>query len=364
MKKYFWMAALASVAFASCVNEEMTEVNQEQSKRLLSFGAPVMYNQSRIVNGEISGSTYPTEENFVVYGFEHRGQFAGWGVNEEKNASDQRYFPESGEEVQHRPNSSYWDTATNYYLPTEPDHYLSFLACSPVRAKNHGTFTVDSDGLTITDWKMQANSSIQYDLMCSTVTANVAQARVPINFYHTLSSICFSFSKADNGADTPHAIHLTSVKVGGDILNKGTFKQNLPGTSNIQGAPRWKDLSKDGDNEYVLLADTKEVFVEGSATTAFVGGNFLPIPQQVNSDMYVEISYTIQQEEGEVADNKTLKIPFTNFIKTGGSVTEEWLMSNRYTYHIHFGALTKIFFAPTIMQNWIENDNAGVYTIQ
>ena len=65
MKKNLFFAVFACACLASCVNESENLLEESKGKRL-TFGAPVMYNQSRAVVGEIDGATYPAEESFTV----------------------------------------------------------------------------------------------------------------------------------------------------------------------------------------------------------------------------------------------------------------------------------------------------------
>lgn len=379
MKRMLWMAALTSVAFASCVSEDVAENNQTQQLKKISFGAPVMYNQSRAVLGEISGTTYPFNEDFVVFGIEHVGDFKGWDADnvvttKGEDEESVGYFPEEGVTVTNdNSESRYWYTTENYYLPADPDNKLSFAAYSPARAKNDGTITYGDNGLVITDWVMKNNPSEQYDLMNSTLSANITQAEVPIKFYHALSSIHFYFAKPVlESGNSPHSVKITKLAIKGNIRNKGTYKENLAAGADTYGEPTWSglDTTDDAPEEYVLFSgDGMEVTTADAGTKTMIGGNFLPIPQTVNNDMKVSISYTIQQDEnGDVDVVTDLEIPFTSFVQpnTSGTGTHilMWERAKRYVYHVYFGALKRIYFAPVIGKDWTVVDNAGAYTIE
>ena len=83
MKKMLLMAAIASVVFASCVNDEVANP-KNQIKKKIKFDNPVLYcneNSRANVTGEIGGGSYPQDENFVIYAVSHENDFAGWAAS-------------------------------------------------------------------------------------------------------------------------------------------------------------------------------------------------------------------------------------------------------------------------------------------
>ncbi len=367
MKKMFF-ATLACVALASCVSEtnRVPEANRGQR---LSFGAPVLSTQTRNYEGEITGTDYPETERFVVYAVEHVGDFAGWeGANIVKDGSGNGYFPTTGEIVT-KGDDNHWYTTNSYYLPSVPGNKLSFAAVSPARVAYDGVtpranVSYDKTGLTIVDWVMPSENP--YDLMYSSRTLDVTEAEVSINFKHALSSIRFQFVKptvADGGAYQV-IIKKLAVKAAG-LKNKGTFTNGIE-VANKEGAPSWTldptPVSVSGD-EYVLFqGDDYEV----QTSLAEIGGveSFMPLPQNVTSNMKVAVTYQITQIEGGAPEAEvTAEIPFTDFIYDTDKHTTEWKMGNRYIYQISFGAMTKIFFHPTVT-DWVTTGNAGVYVIK
>lgn len=351
MKKNLFFAVFACACLASCVNESENLLEESKGKRL-TFGAPVMYNQSRAVVGEIDGATYPAEESFTVFGIEHKGVFDGW---EAENVIP--FFPEAGEVVTKSQTENYWYTVKDYYLPTEPDHKLSFAAYSPSRA--NGTISYGADGLTITDWRMpDAN---MYDLMYSTRSLNKKQAEIPIAFLHALSSIHIQFAKA--ATDGPSSVEVTKVAIKStDIKNVGTFKDNIATTTDGTGAA-WEDLKATNlPTEYAIFNGTFDVDTDAAEATE--SADFLPIPQDLTDNMKLVISYKIRMQETEdyqVVEN--LEIPFKEF-KVGNVVeTTKWERAKRYFYTVTFGGLTKIKFKPSVA-GWTDVDNAGTYIIK
>jgi hypothetical protein len=340
------------------VNESENLLEESKGKRL-TFGAPVMYNQSRAVVGEIDGATYPAEESFTVFGIEHKGDFAGWeATNVIKDAQGNGFFPTAGEVVE-KGDDGFWYTSTDYYLPTEPDHKLSFAAYSPSRA--NGTISYGADGLTITDWRMPDTG--MYDLMYSTRNTDVKTDVVNIAFLHALSSIHINFAMStENG---PSSVVVTKVAIKGkdtDIKNVGTFNDNIATTTDGTGAT-WDNLGATNlPTEYVILNSDYTVTTTAAEPTASV--DFLPIPQELDNQTLL-ISYKIKMEgDADYQVVEGLEIPFKNFtIGATTDFTENWERAKRYFYTVTFGGLTKIKFKPSVA-GWTDVDNAGTYIIK
>ncbi len=356
MKKNLFFAVFACACLASCVNESETLLKENKGQRL-TFGAPVMYNQTRAVVGEIDGATYPVGESFTVFGIEHEGVFAGWeATNVIKDAQGKGFFPAAGEVVT-KGTDNYWYTEEDYYLPTEPNRYLSFAAYSPSTA--NGTISYGADGLTITDWRMP--DADMYDLMYSTRNTDVTTAVVDIAFLHALSSIHIKFAMAEE--EGPHSVVVTKVAIKGDgIMNVGTFNDKIATTTDGTAA-EWTGLDATDDipDEYVIFNGTFNVTTDAAEPTAIA--DFLPIPQGLENQTLL-ISYKIKMEGDEVYQVVTdLEIPFKDFKVNGEVKTTEWERAKRYFYTVTFGGLTKIKFSPSVA-GWTDVNEAGTYIIK
>ena len=235
---------------------------------------------------------------------------------------------------------------------------MTFDAYSPVRANQHGTVSYGDNGLTITNFKIQNEPQFQYDLLYSPRTIDATSSPVSIGFKHALSSIRFKFVKPADGA---HSILVKRVEILGDILNKGDFFQDIAlNSATSTGSPRWDNKIKEGNLTYTLYNSTGGFEVPAS-TGAEISGiySFLPIPQQVTSNKSVRIVYaTKQQSTDDYGSDIEKVIPFTDFIISGTTYTTSWDMGKRYVYHVHFGALKEIYFAPTVT-DWVEVSEAG-----
>ncbi len=359
MKKYLFLAALASVALASCVNDE-SNVAME-APQPLRFDAPVMTTQTRAnVKGEILGVQYDQNEWFTVfcriYPVTNDG-YQGWDVSDAKD-----YFDANGAIAKH--DGSYWSTDTKYYWPAN-DHALAFSAYSPSSVTG---VTCDATGLTITDFAPASESDDQFDLMYSDrvygcTKNNNAGKEVPIQFKHALSSIVFSTASAAEGV----TYKITGIKVSGKIHASGTFKQNLSKADDTTDG-YYKEEAKWGTNDDDIreVTYTPTIATEGVSVTKtptiFTGKDLalLLIPQTVPTDAKVEITYTATTNS--VTINHTKSILLNEFIINERTTPiTEWEMGHRYVYRISFGETSHIYFNPSMTQ-W-KTEPTAIYTI-
>lgn len=363
MRRILLVATISSVALASCVKDESVDLTQQAKK--LSFEAPVMGTQSRAeVTGEIYGTTYPTDENFVVYAVKHNDDLTTWDAGT-GFWTDNIATPI----IVAKENNSGWEEkdGTDYYWPKATDEVvkLSFAAYSPAGLPNGATASYGATGLTIEDFTVNNNVSEQIDLMFSDRTLNQTEADnatdgVSINFNHALSSIVFSAVEEDANAD----YQITGISIKGNFVTKATFKENVTdgatyvysvgGTENT-AVPAWSNPTTTTNQTYT--PSFTDYNVTGDATE-FTGGNvanqaetaILTIPQTIPAEATVTITYVYTPTNG-VGGTYTKTVNFNEFTIDSGSPITSWEVGKRYTYLFQFGGTQKIFFNPTV-KDW------------
>ena len=403
MKKKYWITALASVAFVSCVNEVPVSDDNNQQLQELKFGLPVMSTQSRTL-GEIVGAQYPDDENFVVYAVMHNGAFSGWENSfdyQNKLDEDQTnntgignapFFPKNGVVVSKSAENNYWhiNGDVSYYWPKNEvdedknpttDYRMTFAAFSPASLLYPAGDEVYCDdvtyskaGLDITGYQMPDKPSNHFDILFSTRTTDAVTSPVAINFKHALSSIRFMFVKQAYTTGGVYKVNIKKIDLIGEIFNKGDFKQTITSVDNSSGNPKWENLQiiKDTDpidankqvtKIYTLYNDNFSV-PEGSSVEIQGISSFMPIPQGVNDKMKVRIEYDVIMHENGAAEPDEIEIPFTDFLLPSSSnYISRWERGNRYVYTVQFGALKEIFFAPIISEDWVTTNNTSFYSI-
>lgn len=373
MKKLLFLAALSSVALASCVSDESPSIDATPSGKAISFNAPVMYSQTKAVGytGEIVG-TYPTDEEFCVYAVWTPESYTKWDAT---GNSAKWYMSTGGAgiKVTHDPSiddtttgsSGAWAPETNYYWPK--NGYLTFAAYSPAEAS--GTFSYGKEGLTITNFEVEGTASNQYDLMfsdraynkkTSTSGSNTTYDGVDILFKHALSSIKFKVKLKEDYTGTTIKVKKISIY---KIENKGTFTENIL-TENSAGdtkTPEWTSsgaLVPDTD-PYIPFSGEQVVTTTPSPLSG--ASDLILMPQKfhdgtivTNAEKNLKIEYTITSAAGNDIPQEEI-VSFSEIPTDAGNVSE-WKIGFRYTYTLIFG-LDKIYFAPEV-KSW--DDATGI----
>lgn len=370
MKKLLFLAALSSVALASCVSDESPSIDATPSGKAISFNAPVMYSQTKAVAGEI-GTTYDINEAFRVYAVWTPNTYTTW----DDAANKHEWYMGTGTEgvkVTWNPGiddddpavttdgTGAWAPSPNYYWPK--NGYLTFAAYSPADAS--GTFSYEKEGLTITNFEVEGTASNQYDLMfsdraynkkTSTGGSNTTYDGVDILFKHALSSIKFKVKLKDDYTGTTIKVKKISIY---KIENKGTFTENIS-TENSAGdikAPAWTPsgaLVPDTD-PYIPFSGEQVVTTTPSPLSG--ASDLILMPQKfhdgttaTNAEKNLKIEYTITSAAGNDIPQEEI-VSFSEIPTDAGNVSE-WKIGFRYTYTLIFG-LDKIYFAPEV-KDWV-----------
>ena len=324
MKKSLVLMALAGVALASCVNDVADVAQNEQKKALIGFQSPVIYQNatSRYVAGEISGTTYPKEESFMVAA---RTTAGNWEAG--------TAYWTGFEKVSYVGAQNGWKTSTDYYWPTNP---LSFVAYSPAElpATTLADVTYTNAGWNFDDFVVPTDQTQKIDLLYSDLItnqtgngANGGYYGVPVVFKHALSSIHFKVVKA---AGVTADVILKSITISG-VKNKGDFN----------GAT-WT-AAADAGVSYVTDGSSLEFDKDGKD----VANSLLLMPQALTGvKMVVEYSVNgVDKTTSELVLNN-----LTGSSKNGTTTISAWAPGTRYTYILNYSALAEdlIYFAPSV----------------
>lgn len=396
MKKVLLLTAVASVAFASCVKDEASNLEKQVNQKI-TFDSPVLYgnvNSRANVQGEVGTHTYgginysyPREENFMIYAVSHTGDFAGW------NSATVAAFNNTSISYDDQVDGWAPKTAGGGYYYWENGKKMTFAASSPTDLEQTNWGSEDkrsygATGLIITDFEVPANASHQYDLLFSTRSCNNTSANmdhsasyysgIPVAFQHALSSIRFSIRNT-----SPETVVLTGITLKG-VKYKGTFNENItenaadytrydrtPSTGNVN--PAWTVADAKIASPYIAFEGAVQFkenanyvsqlvaeAVEGGITTN-VCNQLLLMPQELTDDVTLEVNYTVNGN----ANTKEVKLKGLESVKNEGKADElktainTWEMGKRYTYRLYYSSSTadkdKIYFAPST-DDWQEVD--------
>lgn len=364
MKRFLFMSALASVALASCVNDEAMENTSKASDQKITFNAPVVSGLTRTPQyGEI-GTDYDINESFNVFALWHKEKYSSWAAVDNKSAV---YMNEVTVSHTTTTNDSYkigedegngsWTFQGEgetgpYYWPK--DGYLTFAAYSPADAV--GTYSMtETNGLQIDDFSVDEDASKHYDLLYSELSKDQTRKGytadhdnylgVDINFNHALSSIRFMVKTKETYSNA--VITLQKIEIGG-VKYKGDFTQNLDATPNTAMWTVENDLIS-----AAYVSTNSDQVVNATATEPSNHNDIILMPQTLTDNAEITVTYTMQVNGGAV-------IPQTQTVKIN-TLSDKWEIGKRYTYNIIF-TLEKVYFAPDVT-DWVDVPETGTEDI-
>lgn len=283
---------VAAAVTASCTKN----VIDLPSGGSISF-APVAEKSTKAI---IEGTSYPATESFVVSAY-HEGSDA--------------YFEDL--EASYNNSIALWETSTAEYWPLAGS--LDFIAYSPSSASG---VTIDSDGVSASDYTIQTLAQMTTDLCYASATvadcSNHPES-VPLVFNHALSQVVFRVKAADYYSNV--SLSMTSLSMRG-IYSVGDF-------TDTDG---WENLNTEFN--YALHNIPVTLTYDGSnapVTTDIC--SYLFIPQELGSNAAIRVGYSVTQTisgTDYTLDNSPVTIPL------GSSVTE-WEAGKKYIYTLNIG---------------------------
>lgn len=350
MKKLFFIAAIASVAFASCVKNDPAPSVTEQHE--ITFAAPVVGTATKVTTGELSGAVYPTADHFNVYAVWHDGNFAGWD-------SGSLYMDDV--ETQYDDTYNGWRPLDRHYWPKNGK--MTFAAYSPTALASYSTsHSYTATGLKISGFQVQADAKDHVDVLyskrsynkekTSADNTNTPYDEVDIDFKHALSSIQFTAKTAADYGTT--VIKLKKITLYG-VNSKGDFDEKVdeavPDT--YKDDPTWTNPSEvvAEPNAYVYYNNTTGQTLSDAAWVMNGQANqtdLICLPQTLPATATVVVTYSINPPGGS-----TDEVDVTLEKKINALTTTEWEPGKRYTYHLTI-SLDEIYFAPEVT-DWVED---------
>ena len=390
MKKFFFFAAAACVAFASCVKNEGPVATVDQPQEI-SFAAPVLSPNVKSANEFCND--FPTDVKIGLWAYyyvnptnsELDAEYAGFAAGTIYMGKDQGGLPlqyytgnvdgvgSTTKEVQT------WKHATNkYYWPKNGS--LTFTAYAPYNAKNALLANTTESGVTFTEYVVPEDPSDQEDLLYSeraynkkAIDAdpglNSTYEGVSLVFKHALSSIHFKVKTADAYSAAEAQGGTTTLIVKSiellNVASMASFDQNLPdengGTATVgvwNGFANKKTYKVDFPSADGITLTKDAVYVRNASATAPVAANgrqttdLILIPQVLNDDrvngnnIKLRVTFTLQNDQ--------MAAPIQQVI-TKDLITDtvtEWKEGCRYLYTISVD-LDEIYFEPSVTP-WVD----------
>ena len=337
MKKTIIISAFAAALLATgCVSNEAFSPEEKQVE--ICFATPVVGSMTKAPwYGEI-GSTYPTSENFTIFGVRHASTYDGWASTNAVsyiNGAEFKYYDRYNDATT---GTGGWKALNKkYYWPMSG--VLSFGGYSPSSAhaadpgEGTGEFSYNENGVQIADFTVNPDVAKQQDVMYAKRTYNKTTNTginsiydgVDIEFVHALSAIKFT---AQLDGDYGSKFTVTSIQIGG-VKGKGDFNENIDLIDDVKAIYDSKDTKpswtvKGSNTSYTVFSGTAKL----SKTSQTVAENIILLPQTMTTDAYITIKYKV----GDVAT--AAEVETTVKLK---DLTSQWVMGTRYTYNITLG---------------------------
>ena len=221
-------------------------------------------------------------------------------------------------------NGSSWTTAAGkFFWPVEGDLHLYGYA--PAAPGKNGTFQIDKDAQTLTDFVPFATAAAQQDFVYAKSTGNNATngtTGVELNFQHALTEI----SVAAKNSNTAYTVKVTGVKLG-NVKTKGTF--TFPSIAN--SAASWT-LSTADVGSYETTWSTATALTSSVSTLDEANVAFMLLPQQLEkSDKASEKSYLALKVNITMQGGKVIRDGWAYI-----GLNTNWEMGKHYTYSVDF----------------------------
>ena len=340
MKKSLFLAALATIALASCTQNE--DFSQPEK---INFN-PVNY-KAQSTKAPITGAYYTSNDpSFGIFAF-HTDK--GWN---ETGTTIKEYIQKS--EVTWQDDE--WNTATDAYWPLSGS--LTFIGYTPYGVT--AEYAEETKTLTISDFSAANQDDLMYtlpsdaqDLKANTDNYNNGNtantyAGVPIKFRHALSQIVVKAKVADTNTGATFTINSISLQGMND-------NATLTVTENGNSVASWGTPYNTRDAAFnILTAETEEL----NTTLTKIGDAVLVIPQALNAQqqkLVISYSMTFNGVETTTTPAKEIVLATTDL--------EELAMGKKYTLNLTLYA-DRIQYSPSVAVDWDTTLPANNYGVQ
>lgn len=223
-------------------------------------------------------------------------------------------------------DGSVWNNNVGtFYWPVEGD--LHFYAYAPEQPGQAGTFKLDKDAQTLTNFVPNTAAADQKDFVYAKSTGNNkanGTTGIDIDFQHALSEVTIA-AKNEN---TTYTVDVTGVKIG-NVIKKGTF--TFPSTSDA--AATWT-LSSDASDITAYTTTWTTPVTLGSDVSTLDAANvpFMILPQQLSKatkaseKAYIAVKVKITLQGGYIQKNDWVYV----------DIDTNWEMGKRYAYTLDF----------------------------
>lgn len=343
MKKSLFLATIATIALASCTQNE--DFSQPEK---INFN-PVNY-KAQSTKAPINGAYYTSSDpSFGIFAF-HTDK--GWDTD---GTTINPYIGKS--EVSWNRTNSEWNTATDAYWPLSGS--LTFIGYTPFTSGNadvNAAYDKATKKLTITNFSAANQDDLMYTLPSDAQDLTVnsapyiqeqggtsAYSGVPIKFRHALSQIVVKAKVADTYTGATFTINSISLQ---GMNDNATLTVTENGNSVASwGTPYTRDAAFN-----ILTAETEEL----NTTLTKIGDAVLVIPQAlVDQQQKLVISYSMTFNGVKTTTSKDV------YLNSGtNDALTALAMGKKYTLNLTLYA-DRILYSPSVAEDWDATANNG-----
>ena len=420
MKKIFYAAVVASVAFASCTKNEVRTVEDNQDRQI-TFQAVVQKASTKATSTFANSAAYPTDVPFGTFAYFYTTGFDNTAKTYIDNAEVKHI---DGKEANVSSPVEGWTTNPAYYWPKQG--YLTFYSYSPYSINgddpNNPNVTCNisetgNQGIAITKWDVDKNQTVDVmiadridNLQNNTSNANnTGWNGVPTVFRHKLAQVVDfklqtdeNYAKIDEGSQNTvgsKQFFVNEIEIY-NVKHEARFESGIrpgDGTSgtSIGKWSAWTDSylsynwyfnnNNESVNEFTYTGNTcpktgqSPNLASGDYFNIKDYGYLLVMPQDFTASVlsdtstqplgntpFIKFVYTIRTWWGNQAtDSDSFTDEKVTVYQTlaaiHGSTDDDpkgWEINKRYTYTIQVG-LNQIYWAPSV-ENWVDVDGGSV----
>lgn len=328
------VAAVASVALASCTKNEVKPVEMDQE---------ITY---QTINTK-AASAFRKDHKFYSWAYLlASGQT--WTSN---SATSSPYITNSL--IEYVPSSNAWkNSTTSYYWPKKSG--LTFFAWSDatndpkvtspatVACSNDGGIKFDNFNTSVDKNKDLLVSKIAADQTSNTSAHDSWAQGVPVVFYHVLSAMNVTAATNIDYGETKFKVKSVVFK---DVLCKGTYTQGVDATQ-TPIASNWATVSdKSTFDVYSPTSPSSELSITATPLDAQNWDVSIFMPQTFDDDAAkVVVSYQVTYGSTGITDEVTIEKDLKSIF------TEGWKPGYKYTLNIVIG-LDEVLWDPAI-EEW------------
>ena len=322
MRKSLVMCGIAALAFASCTQNEVLNVNEN---RAINFDGFV---------GKPTKAAVNSVDNLTA--FQVFGGYGTDGALDYDNVYDNVAVTRSGGASPYT-----WTPAETKYW--QQGYKYTFNAYAPALGSSNGTASVDANGVTITDF---VASNGETDLLIAETktvdaTNTIPSDAVQFTFNHVLSMIRFTFYTTLKDVN----ITISDLKVN-QVPNKATYTAAASNNGN------WGTMDNKSKVDYSLTVSGS--ITSDNSTGKKSSSEKIVIPQSFNAGLTVTFKLSA-----------TGALTLNNVEHTVTLPTNAWVKGKRYNYNAEItneninpgNPLQPITFSDPTVTSWDDNNN-------